>query len=312
MEFFCKIDTSITEQEKEKIASINILKKSLNAVILVHNYQRPEIYQVSDFIGDSLELSRKAAGTIADYIIFCGVKFMAETAKLLNPSKHVLLPETEAICSLADMATVDELKKVKEKYPDAAVVSYINTNADIKAMSDICCTSSNAVNVINSLPHKRVIFLPDKNLGKFVQQYTNKELILWDGFCIVHETINAQTLTEFKKENPEVKIIAHPECRPELLEIADYVSGTGGMAKIAKEDPSGSFMVITECGMIHKLKEDIPGKKFYSFCNFCPYMKVTTLDSVLNSLSYQRYEISVPEEIGYKAKESIMRMMQVS
>lgn len=311
-ETFCPVSDGLTIEQSRNIESIHTLKKAFNAVILVHNYQRPEIYHVADYIGDSLELSRKAAETDADIIVFCGVKFMAETAKILNPPKHVLLPQLGAICSLADMADVDSVRKMKEEYPDAAVVSYINTNADVKALSDICCTSANAVKVINSLPNKRIIFLPDGNLGRYVRQFTDKELILWEGHCVVHSELNKERLLGFKEAFPDCKVIAHPECKPDILEAADYISGTGGMAMIAEKDESENFIVVTECGMVHRLRQQVPGKTFYSFCNFCPYMKVTDLTSVFDSLLFHRYEITMPNEILYKAKESITRMLQVN
>ena len=288
------------------------LKKQRNAVILVHNYQRPEMYKIADYIGDSLGLSIKAAETDADVILFCGVKFMAETAKVLSPKKTVLLPTLDAGCSLADMATVEKLKDVKKMYPDAAVVSYVNTGADIKAISDICCTSANAVEVVNSLPHKRVIFLPDKNLGRYVQQHTGKEIILWDGYCFVHDKLDEDTLMEFKQQYPDAKIIAHPECREDLLKLADHVCGTGGMAKFAKSDGSRNFIVVTECGMTDKLRQDVPEKNFLSFCNICPYMKSTTLPLVIRSLVHNAHEITLPKDIIVNARKAIDRMLQIS
>jgi quinolinate synthase len=238
---------------------------------------------------------------------------MAETAKILNPDKTVLLPKLEAICSLADMAAPCQVREFKEKYPDAAVVSYINTSAEVKAMSDICCTSANAVKVINSLPNKRIIFLPDKNLGRYVQQFTDKELILWDGQCVVHSELDKEKLLQFKKEYPGCKIIAHPECKADILEAADYISDTGGMAKIAQQDNSANFIVVTECGMVQKLREDVPGKNFYSFCNLCPYMKATDLQSVYyDSLILNKHEIDLPTEIMDRARESITRMLAIT
>lgn len=297
-------------ETSERIHLINRMKRYLGAVILVHNYQRPEIYEVADYIGDSLELSRMAAQTHADTIVFCGVKFMAETAKILNPKKTVLLPKLEATCSLADMATPVQVEELKQEYPDAAVVSYINTNADVKAVSDICCTSANAVKIINSLPNKRIIFVPDKNLGRYVQQFTDKEIILWDGECVIHSELDKEKLLEFKSEYPGCKIIAHPECKPDILEAADYVSGTGGMAKIAQQDSSSNFIVVTECGMVHKLREDVPGKNFFSFCNFCPFMKAIDLESVYyDSLIMNKNEITLSAEIMNKAREPITRML---
>lgn len=299
--------------DTEKMVELVLeLKRQRNAVILVHNYQRPEMFRIADYIGDSLGLSVKAAETDADVILFCGVKFMAETAKILSPKKTVLLPTLDAGCSLADMATVEKLEEVKKKYPDAAVVSYVNTGADIKAVSDICCTSANAVEVVNSLPNKRVIFLPDKNLGRYVQQHTDKEIILWDGYCFVHDKLDEDTLMEFRQRYPDAKIIAHPECREDLLKLADHICGTGGMAKFAKSDGSKNFVVVTECGMTEKLRQDVPEKNFLSFCNICPYMKSTTLPLVISSLVNNAHEITLPESTIVNARKAIDRMLQIS
>ena len=299
--------------DNEKLIRLAIeLKKDRKAVVLVHNYQRPEMFRIADYIGDSLGLSIKAAETDADVILFCGVKFMAETAKILSPEKTVLLPALDAGCSLADMATVERLKEVKESYPEAAVVSYVNTNAEIKAMSDVCCTSANAIEVVNSMPNQRIIFLPDKNLGRYVQQHTDKEVILWDGYCFVHDKLNAEMLMEFKQMHPDAKIIAHPECKEELLELADHVCGTGGMAKFAKLDGSKNFIVVTECGMTEKLREDVPEKNFLSFCNVCPYMKSTTLPLAIRSLTQNIHQIELPEDVIVNARRAIDRMLQFS
>jgi quinolinate synthase len=306
------ISESVLSNEDKLIELILELKKQRNAVILVHNYQRPEMFKIADYIGDSLGLAVEAAKTDCDVILFCGVKFMAETAKILSPKKIVLLPSLEAGCSLADMATVEKLKEVKEKHPDAAVVSYVNTNADIKAMSDICCTSANAVDIVNSLPHKKVIFLPDKNLGRYVSHHTDKEIILWDGYCFVHDKLDAETLREFKERYPDAKVIAHPECKDELLKHTDHICGTGGMAKFAKSDGSKNFIVITECGMTDKLRQDVPGKNFLSFCNICPYMKATTLQLVAKSLATNTHEITVPKDIMAKARKAIDGMLNIS
>ena len=299
--------------DTEKLIELVLeLKKQRNAVILVHNYQRPEMFRIADYIGDSLGLSVAAAKTDADVILFCGVKFMAETAKVLSPNKTVLLPNLDAGCSLADMATVGKLKEVKSKYPDAAVVSYVNTTADVKALSDICCTSANAIEVVNSLPHKQIIFLPDKNLGKYVQQHTDKEIVLWDGYCFVHDKLDAETLMEFKQRYPDAKVIAHPECKDELLKLSDHICGTGGMAKFAKSDGSKNFIVVTECGMTDKLRQDVPEKNFLSFCNICPYTKSTTLPLVARSLIYNSHEIKLPEHIIRDARKAIDRMLAIS
>lgn len=303
---------SIMSNEDKIIELIHEMSKQKNAVILVHNYQRQEIYKIADYIGDSLGLSIKAAETDADVILFCGVRFMAETAKVLSPEKTVLLPNLDAGCSLADMATASRLQEIKKKFPDAAVVCYVNTSAEVKAASDICCTSANAVEIVNSLPNKRVIFLPDKNLGRYIQQNTDKEIILWDGYCFVHDKLNADTLMDFKQRYPDAKVISHPECKEELLQLSDHVCGTGGMAKFAKIDGSKNFIVVTECGMTEKLREDVPEKNFLSFCNICPYMKSTTLPLVAKSLVTNTHQISLPEHIIVNARKSIERMLQFS
>ena len=294
------------------IEEIKELKKQKNAVILVHNYQRPEIYKVADFIGDSLELSRNAADTDADTIVFCGVKFMAETAKILNPEKKVLLPTLYAGCTLSEMATASQVLRMRNLYPDAAVVSYVNTSAEVKAVSDICCTSANAVNVVNSLPQDEIIFLPDRNLGRYVQTNTNKKIILWDGYCSVHDELNGHKLQTFKDEHPGCKVIAHPECREDILEVADFVCGTGGMAKYALGNEGTDFVVVTECGMTNKLREDVPQKNFYSFCNFCSFMQATTLPLVLESLQKNRHDITVPGKVITKARKAIVKMLEAA
>ena len=268
------------------------------------------MYKIADYIGDSLGLSQEAAKTDADIILFCGVKFMAETAKILNPKKTVLLPTMEAGCSLADMATPEKLAKVKEMHPKAAVVSYVNTSAEIKAMSDVCCTSMNAVKIVNSLPNEEIIFLPDRNLGRYVASKTKKRIILWDGYCFVHDKLNAKILAELKEKNPDTKIIAHPECRTEILDLADHVCGTGGMAKFANSSGAKDFIVVTECGMTEMLRHDVPNKNFHSFCNICPYMKSTTLPLVAQSLIYNQHEISLPNDIIIKARKSLDRMLE--
>ena len=301
--------TKFDEQTEKLIELVLELKKQRNAVILVHNYQKPEMYKIADYIGDSLGLSQEAAKTDADIILFCGVKFMAETAKILNPKKTVLLPTLDAGCSLADMATPEKLAEVKKMHPKAAVVSYVNTSADIKAMSDVCCTSMNAVRIVNSLPNEEIIFLPDRNLGRYVASKTNKRIILWDGYCFVHDKLNAKILFDLKKKNPEAKIIAHPECREEILQMADHVCGTGGMAKFANSNGTKDFIVVTECGMTEKLREDVPGKNFYSFCNICPYMKSTTMPLVVQSLVQNKHEITLPKDIIIKARKALDRML---
>ena len=302
--------TKFDEQTEKLIELVLELKKQRNAVILVHNYQKPEMYKIADYVGDSLGLSRQAAKTDADVILFCGVKFMAETAKILSPDKTVLLPTLDAGCSLADMATPEKLAEVKKMHPKAAVVSYVNTSADIKAMSDVCCTSMNAVRIVNSLPNEEIIFLPDRNLGRYVASKTNKRIILWDGYCFVHDKLNAQILADLKRKNPNAKIIAHPECKEEILQMADKVCGTGGMAKFANSSGAKDFIVVTECGMTEMLRQDVPNKNFYSFCNICPYMKSTTMPLVAKSLIYNRHEITLPQDTIIKARKALDRMLE--
>lgn len=299
-------------QNSELIQAINMLKKEKKAILLVHNYQRPEIYNVADFIGDSLELSRKASETSAEVIVFCGVRFMAETAKILNPGKKVLLPRLEAGCSLADTITPENVMQLRKTYPEAAFVCYVNTNAEVKALCDVCCTSANAVQIVNAMPQQQVLFLPDKNLGSYVQSKSKKEIIIWEGNCAVHHLLDAGSLSEFKKNHPGSKIIAHPECRKDILQIADYICGTGGMAKFASSDDSNEFIVVTECGMTNKLREDVPAKHFFSFCNFCPFMKVTTLESVLESLQKMQHEITVDEPVRIQAAKAVNRMFELA
>ena len=302
--------TKFDDNTEKLIQLVKELKKQRNAVILVHNYQKPEMYKIADYIGDSLGLSKQAAETDADVILFCGVKFMAETAKILSPDKTVLLPTFDAGCSLADMATPKQLTQVKKLHPDAAVVSYVNTTADIKAMSDVCCTSMNAVKIVDSLPNEEIIFLPDKNLGRYVASKSKKKIILWDGYCFVHDKLNAQMLVDLKKKNPNAMIIAHPECKDDILELADKVCGTGGMAKFANSNDAKDFIVVTECGMTEKLREDVPNKNFYSFCNICPYMKSITMPLVVNSLVHNQHEITLPQDIMVKARRALDRMLE--
>lgn len=291
------------------VAKIKQLAKEKNAVILVHNYQRPELYPIADFIGDSLDLSRKAANTTADIILFCGVHFMAETAKLLNPQKKVLLPSLKAGCSLADSVTPDDVLALKKAWPDAAVVCYVNTSAAVKAVCDICCTSANAEKVVNSLPHKQVIFLPDENLGRYVQHKSDKEIILYKGNCAIHHLLNADSLQLFKSLHPGARIIAHPECTEEILAVADYVCSTGGMAQAAQNDDATEFIVVTECGMKEKLMIDVPQKRFLGFCNICPYMKEINLDNVLEALQKEQFVIEIQPDIAEKARKTVERMI---
>lgn len=306
-------DIKYRENLKKKIAK---LKKERNAVIIVHNYQRDEIQDIADISGDSLALSQAAVRADAKVIVFCGVEFMAESASILNPDKIVLLPVKEAGCPLADMVTVDALRERKKQYPHAAVVCYVNSTAEIKAESDICCTSSNAVQIVKSLKdYKEVIFIPDKNLGRFVQaNVPEKNIILWEGFCPTHVLVTKDQVLKVKELHPDAKILAHPECNPEVLSISDYVCSTGGMFKYVKSSKSKSFIIVTESGMLYGLKKANPDKDFYVPTDrlICPTMKMATLGWVAYSLECMRYEIKVSGEVKKKAYGTLERMLKVS
>jgi len=246
------------------VEEINKLKKEKNAIILVHNYQRSEIQDIADYLGDSLGLSREAAKTDVNIIVFCGVRFMAETAKILSPGKKVLLPRKEAGCPMADMVTAEDLKRLKGKHPDAKVVSYVNTNADVKAESDICCTSANAVEVVRNLKTERIIFTPDKNLAAYCQRFTNKEIIPWNGYCYVHEKIRKEEVRLAKEKFPDALLLVHPECNPSVIDLADEVLSTSGMVNFVKKSDKKRFLIGTEEGLIYRLKKENPGKEFYA------------------------------------------------
>ncbi|MBD3360492.1 quinolinate synthase NadA [Candidatus Peregrinibacteria bacterium] len=304
---------SYTKKQKDLIKEINNLKADKKAVILVHNYQKPEIYEIADFIGDSLKLCQQAAETSAKIILFCGVNFMAETAAILNPQKKVLIPYPDAGCSMADMVDADSLNKFKKKHPEAAIVCYVNSTADVKAVSDICCTSANAVNVVKSLKEKKIIFVPDKNLAAYVaSQIPEKEIIAWDGYCPVHHFVNEEYLEEVKKNFPSAKIIAHPESKPEILKKSDYIASTSGMINCAKNDPAKEFFVLTECGMVERLNRSLRGKKFYGLCNLCFDMKKINLESVINSLKEEKFKVNVDRNASRKAKRAIDRMLTLT
>ncbi len=295
------------------VSKINELKREKNAVILVHNYQRPEIYDVADFTGDSLGLCLEAAKTEARMIVFCGVLFMAESAAILNPGKKVVVPNIDAGCAMADMIEADKLKKFRKIHPDAAVVTYVNSTAEVKAVSDICCTSSNAVAVVKSLPQKEIIFVPDKNLAAYVaSKVPEKKIIAWKGYCPVHHYVNRDYIDEVRSTHPRAKIIAHPESKPEVLEVADYVSSTSGMIKCAKEDPADEFFVLTECGMTERLHRSVPGKKFHGLCNMCFDMKKNTLESVLEALMNEKPVVRVDRKVATKARKAFDRMFAVT
>ena len=297
-----------------RIKRIKKLKKQRKAVIIAHNYQPDIIQEIADITGDSLELGRKASKTKAEVIIFCGVKFMAETAAIISPEKTVLLPEPKADCALARMITVDRLKDLKKKHPKAGVVAYVNSPAEIKAESDICCTSSNAVKVVNALPHQEIIFLPDKNLGRYVSVYTAKKVILWEGFCPTHALVKAEEVLKVKEAHPQAEFIAHPECVPEVLALADYVCSTAGMFKYTRETKVKELIIGTEQGMLYRLRKENPGKKFYlaSPTLICPNMKLITLDKIIKALERNEYQIKVDELVRRPAYEAIKRMLEVS
>ena len=300
---------------RDLVVEIEELKRRENAVVLAHNYQRPEIFEVADFVGDSLELARKAAGVEAGTIVFCGVHFMAETAKILNPTKTVLLPNLAAGCSLADSITGealaerrDELRKV---YPDLAVVTYVNTTADVKAESDVCCTSSNAVRIVEALPARNILFTPDENLAAFVQSQTTKNVVAWNGNCYVHHQIRPEQIERVRAAMPHVKVIAHPECRRDVLELADAVLSTSGMIDYARKSDAKEFLVVTECGLSDRLLLELPEKKFYKACKLCQYMKMITLEETAAALRHRRYAIAVDEDVRIRAERSIRRMLEI-
>ncbi|KPK39217.1 MAG: quinolinate synthetase [Omnitrophica WOR_2 bacterium SM23_29] len=298
---------------KEKILK---LKKERNAVIIAHNYQRDEVQEVAEITGDSLALSQAAVRTDADVIVFCGVMFMAETAAILNPNKIVLLPVIEAGCPLADMVTAEKLKAKKAEYPDAAVVCYVNSSARVKAECDICCTSSNAVEIVKSLKdYKRVIFVPDRNLANYIQtQIPDKEIIPWKGFCPTHIRVQEEDIIEARKLHPDAEFIAHPECEPEVLAMADHICSTGGMFKYVKSSKSKKFIIGTESGMLYRLRKENPDKEFFLATEhlICPSMKLTTLGWVAHSLEAMVHRIEVPEDVRTKAKLTLDRMLAVS
>jgi len=294
--------------------SIFKLKKDKNATIVAHNYQVDDVQEAADLVGDSLALSRYCASDPAEVIVFCGVHFMAESAKILSPGKTVLLPELDAGCPMAEMVTVEALREEKKRYPDAAVVCYINSTAEVKAESDICCTSSNAVKVVKAVKQKRIIFVPDQNLGHYVaQQVPEKEIILWKGFCTTHHRIKAAEVEKIKALHPNAILLAHPECKPEILAFADFVGSTKQIIDYATKSKADKFIIGTEMGVMYKLKRDNPDKQFYLMSPglVCPNMKKTSLQSVYNSLNEMKYRIELDEEIRVKAKGSLDKMLEI-
>jgi len=292
------------------IHKINKLKKEKNAIILAHNYQTPEIYHgIADVAADSLALAIEASKTNADLIIMCGVHFMAETAKLMNPQKRVFLPDMSAGCSLSSSITGKDVRLLKKKYPGVPVVSYVNTSADVKAETDICCTSANAVKIVNSLGVKKVIFLPDDYLAKYVASQTDVKIISWKGTCIVHEQFNEKEINEIRKNNPGIKIIAHPECPPDVIKASDFAGSTTGMIKYVEDNQPKKVMMVTECSMSDNVSIENPDVEFVRPCNLCPHMKRITLPGILQSLMMNTYEVKIPNAIMKKARIPIERMV---
>ena len=295
------------------IESINKLKKEKNVVILAHNYQTPEIYHcVADIVGDSLKLAKEAAKTTADTILMCGVYFMAETAKLMSPDKTVLIPDPRAGCSLSESITGKDVRLLKEKYPGVPVVTYVNTSAEVKAETDICCTSSNAVEIIESLKTDRVIFLPDEYLAKNVAKETKVKIISWHGTCMVHEKFTAKEIREYREDNPGITILAHPECPPEVIAEVDFTGSTSKMSKYVKDNQPSKVLMVTECSMSDNVSIENPDVEFVRPCNLCPHMKRITLPGILQSLMMDTYEVKIPYDIMERARRPIERMINES
>ncbi len=314
---FLDLDIDVT---LDLFAEIERLKKEKNAIILAHYYQEPDIQDVADFIGDSLALAQKAQSADADIIVFAGVHFMAETAKILNPHKKVLLPDLNAGCSLADSAPVDQFQDFKDRYPGHVVITYINCSAGIKALSDIICTSSNAEAIINSLPkEQKIIFAPDKNLGAYLIKKTGRDMVLWNGSCMVHEIFSLEKITKLKIQHPNAKLIAHPECEEPILRAADFIGSTSGLLKYSVENAAMEFIVATESGIIHQMRLKSPLKTFIPAppdnmcaCNDCPYMKLNTLDKLYLCMKYNEPEIIMDEKLRVASKQPIERMLEIS
>lgn len=302
----------VKQKLREKVLR---LKKERNAYLVAHNYQNYEVQEVADILGDSLALSKATVGTGYDVIVFCGVDFMAESAKILNPEKTVILPVREADCPMALMATAERLRERKKEVPDAAVVCYVNSSAEVKAESDIACTSANAVQIVKSLPQKRVLFVPDKNLGHYVQRFCpEKEIILWRGFCTTHIRVTAGDVLRMKEKYPDAPFIAHPECPPDVIDLADHVCSTSGFSSYIAKSKADTFIVGTEVGMIFKLKKDHPAKRFVMPTEqfVCQTMKMTTLGWVAHALEAMEHKIEIPEPVRRRAEKTLRRMMDVS
>lgn len=299
---------------------IDYLKKQKNAVILAHYYQNPDIQDIADYIGDSLGLAQEAQKTKAEIILFAGVHFMAETAKILNPAKKVLIPDLRAGCSLADSCPPEAFERFKKAHPDHIVITYINCTAEIKALSDIICTSSNAVQIVESLPPgQKIIFAPDKNLGAYIIKKTSRQMVLWDGSCMVHEIFSSEKLIKLKVQHPSARVIAHPECEEQVLKEADYIGSTSALLNYAKKSNDDEFIVVTETGILHKMQKENPGKTFIPAppdnncaCNDCPYMKLNTIEKTYTALKYEQPELLMHDALMQKARAPIMRMLDLS
>ena len=300
-------------QDTGLIEKILQLKRQRKAVVLVHNYQRGEVQDIGDFVGDSLELSQKAAKTDAEVIVFCGVHFMAETASILCPDRVVLLPDKHAGCPMADMVNAESLKKRKRELPNATVITYINSSAEVKAESDICCTSANAVNIVRSVDSDEILFVPDQYLGHYISTKTDKKMHLWPGYCPTHARIQPEDIIRLKSEHPQAKAMVHPECRPEVIALADEVLSTGGMCRFSRETDAQELIVGTERGIIYRLKKENPGKKFIPISEqtICPNMKLITLEKVLWALEDMKFQVKVPEAVRLKAKGAVDKMLEV-
>jgi quinolinate synthase len=307
--------------KEQLIAEINRLRKECNAIILAHYYQDGEIQDIADFIGDSLQLSQQAAKTTADVIVFAGVHFMAETAKILSPSKTVLIPDLEAGCSLADSCNAVDFTVFLKDYPGYTVISYVNTTAEIKALTDIICTSSNALEIVNSLPaDEKIVFGPDRNLGNYIKSVTGRDMVIWNGACHVHQRFSLDKILELKKSYPKAKIIAHPECDKQILLVADFIGSTSALLSFTRKDDALDYIVCTESGILHQMKKEHPDKNFIPAppndstcaCNDCQFMKLITLEKIYKSLTDNIFEVTLNEELRLKAEGSIRRMLDIS
>lgn len=301
-------------EEIKLIEEIKKLKKKKNAIILAHNYQRAEVQDIADFVGDSLELSTKARDVSADVIVFCGVHFMAETAKILSPQKTVILPRMDAGCPMADMVTVEGLQKLKDEHPNYKVVTYVNSSASVKAISDACCTSSNAINIVKNIDSDKIIFVPDRNLAHYVARFVKKTILPWQGFCPTHEKLKVKDILEKKQAHPNAKVLVHPECNPQVVDIADKALSTSGIIRYCHEDNSKEFIIGTEMGILHRLQKENPQKHFYIASDklVCPNMKLTTLEDIYEGLLKCENIIEVEQNIIEKANKALKKMYELN